>query len=999
MKSVPFFLILILLNVGSFGQQTEFSRSFLLSSDTTVSVTVGGKLDRYNTVGKPVSYFWDLYKYYTPGFEPLQKMTLTNKGENTVDSIRIFFNDERHWQSDTTIINHLIPPGLTAKQKALMMWKTIYDNHVYFYKAENIVSPESNDLVKFFTVYGIADCYMSNVNLWRLNALVNNPDSSYYWGLNNGDHGVTEVKVDSNYAVLDADQGAFYLQLDNENLAGYDDIRMDEYLYIRTKKWTPLVGYYSPKNYVDVANYLSPYNYRTKFGEYPVFHSSSYFSLRPGESFSYRFDTATSYHQVIFQDNGERPTEEDVLPFIGNGSIVYAPGINSLQSYQQRTGNDLSCIIPMTSPFVFTSGLINGDVNNPAGSHFSVDYSTDQINWTTIYESAAASTINFNNSLDSAIATLVNPAVYGFYIRLNWENAGSKDVSLLIDSLTISTEFQISKFYFPKLKTGNNEIVVQSSSSRPKQLQLDIDWKEKSDNDPPAIPTQPLFPGDNSVVNKLDITFEWPEATDFNGDSIVDYHFQLSDDSLMRYPIVSNYDVYLRNIDSVLQPKFHSIVTDFLLPGKTYYWHVRALDSKGAWSDWSPAWKFVCNGPKQPLNFRVDTTARGYLLKWDRAENDNTSYFKIFAFIDRGFYPTYATYYDTCSANDYLIPFDKKLYPFYRVASIDEFGNQSATTKAIFIRDSIVLKGAQTFLLDSLSDNGYVLSYSVNTNDFIDLDGRKITAKNDGKAIIQIHYINDLGRIVQTDQRVVIVKKTVLNFTVGDYVKKYGEDNPPFNYTITGFDNGDDESVLDSLPRIISEAGKYASAGTYGIYLSGGGDARYNYVFDTGVLTIEKNILKISGDTITIKAGEPIPPLTYKIQGLLGTDQISDIDEMPVAETDPRAATQSGNYPVTFSGGLDNNYTFEFVEGLLKVLPSELVIYPNPSAGDFYFRIPEEMVGKTVRIFSANGKLVVAVKLNTIISKINLSNQPPGVYFFQLSDGKHVLQKGKFVIH
>lgn len=999
MEKITTILISFLIINCSSAQETIKNKNFILSSDTAISLTVGGKLDRNNTVGKKVSYFWDLYQYYSPGFEPLQNFTLTNHGDKTIDSIKIVFNNQNNWQTESDLIKNLIPAGLTQKQQALMMWKLIYDNHVYYYKAENIVSPESNDLVKLLTVYGIADCYMSNVNLWLLNSLINSPDSSYYWGLNGGEHGVMETKIDGDFAILDADQGAFYLQLDNETLAGYDDIRMDEYLYIRSKRFTALAPYYSPKNYVDLANYLSSNNYRAKFGEYPVFHSSSLFSLRPGESIQYVFDSAKSYHQIIFQDNGLRPGDSNVLSFIGNGSFEYIPPITALQSYQKKSDNNLSCILPVTSPFVITTGQVYAAIQNPEGADFSVAYSTDLNNWTFLYQTADTGKLNIETPIDSAIGTLSKPAVYQYYIRLMWEGAVPSDVSEVIDSVNLSTNFQISKFYFPKLKIGNNSIKIESNIAEENALELDINWKENFENNPPDRVQQPKFPADNSVVNRLDITFEWPEATDMDKNEIIDYHFQLSDDSLMRYPLVSNYDIFLRNIDSVLKPQFHSTITDFLVAGKPYYWHVRALDSKGAWSDWSPVWKFVCNGPKQPLNFRLDTTANGYVLRWDRPENDNAVRFKIFAFTDRGFYPTYATYYDTTSDNEYVIPFDKKVYQFYRVAAIDAFGNQSATTKAINIRDSILLKVDETLVLDSISDNGYKLSYSVNENDFISLEERKITAKDKGKAIIQIHYINDLGRVVQTDQLVVIVKKPVLHIKPVDQEKKYGEDNPDFTLTISGLENGDDEAVLDSLPKVICTAEKYSPVGIYSLTLTGGGDNYYTYVFDTGYLNIQKNRLTISGDTITIKAGDPVPPLTFKVEGLLGDDDISAIDDLPVAQTSPDASRHSGNYLITFSGGADNNYDFEFSNGLLKVLPSQLVIYPNPSSGEFFFRIPEEMLGKTVRIFNESGKLIYWLKLNSIISKINLSNHPSGVYFFQLSEGSTVLQNGKFIIN
>lgn len=995
MKTSFFLFVFFFLANCLFAQQTV---QYHLTSDTTVQLVVGGKLDRNNSVGGKVSYFWDLYQYYKPGFEPLERLTLTNNGENTVEDIRMIFNDQREWYADTAISNELLSGNLTEKQKALLRWKLIHDNHVYFYKAENIISPESNDLVKFFTVYGIADCYMSNVNLWLLNNLVNNPDSSFYWGLNYGDHGVTEVKVDSSYAVFDADQNAFYLQLDNENLAGYDDIRMDEYLYIRTKRWAPLVPFYSPKNYVDVANFQSPGNYRTRFGEYPVFRSTSSIVLRPQETIEFYSDSSKSYHQLIFQDNGERPADSDVLSFIGNGLINYKPTPKALQSYQQEQEGSASIIIPVTSPFVITSGQLSGSVAIPQSTKFSIGYSTDQNEWESLFSTAEPRTTDLSLSLDTVISTFIKPAVYNYFVRLTWEGANIQNVSGLIDSLTLSSRFQISMFYFPKLIRGENSIRVESNETTGKDLQLNVVWKESSENNPPAIADEPIYPEDKTVVNAFDITFQWADALDSDNDEIVDYQFQLSDDSLMRYPLATNFDVSLRNIDSILKPEFHSSISDFLLPGKTYYWRVRALDSRNAWSEWSRVWQFECNGPKQPLNLRVDTVANGYVLKWDRPENDNAAYFKIFAFIKRGFFPTFATYYDSCSTNEYFIPFDKKIYPFYRVASVDEHGNESTTTKAVYIRDSIVLKAGQNYTLDSLSDNGYLLSYSTNTSDIITLNGRVINGKKEGKAIVFIHYINDVGRTIQTDQVVVMVRQGSLYFKPVSAERKYGEDEPIFSFTVTGFDSADNETALDSLPFIVTDAQKYSPAGTYTLSLSGGGDKYYKYVFDTASLTVMKNYLKVVGDTIQITAGDPLPTLTYKIEGLLGSDKISDIDELPVAQVDAGVSNYSGNYRITLSGGYDNNYELELKDGMLTVTPSTFLLYPNPTNGLLSIKIGEELLGKTLRIFRTKGKVIYTSQLYNIETRINLTNQPRGVYFFQIFDGSAVLRSGKFVI-
>ena len=259
-----------------------------ITSDTTLYLNTGGTLDRDNTAGEKVSYRWDLYRYYKPGFEPLKSFTIKNTGTTQADSIAFVFNGKGNWQTLSSIAAEASNSYSSRKEKALGLWKFITDNHVYFYKPEDLNATECQDPVKFLTVYGYGDCFTMSNAVKMLNA-VENKDSLWFWGLNKGAHGIAEVKMDSGFAVIDADQQAFYLKLNNKDLASYDDLKMDEYLYIRSKRFPQLYPYYSPKNFTDYSNIISPYNYKATFSEYGVSGHSALISLKPNESISFYY--------------------------------------------------------------------------------------------------------------------------------------------------------------------------------------------------------------------------------------------------------------------------------------------------------------------------------------------------------------------------------------------------------------------------------------------------------------------------------------------------------------------------------------------------------------------------------------------------------------------------------------------------------------------------------------------------------------------------------------
>jgi hypothetical protein len=55
-----------------------------------------------------------------------------------------------------------------------------------------------------------------------------------------------------------------------------------------------------------------------------------------------------------------------------------------------------------------------------------------------------------------------------------------------------------------------------------------------------------------------------------------------------------------------------------LNPGKIYYWHVRAQDSKGVWGAWSKTWSFTPHGPAFPVDvtLQFDREKNAGVLRW-----------------------------------------------------------------------------------------------------------------------------------------------------------------------------------------------------------------------------------------------------------------------------------------------------------------------------------------------------------------------------------------------
>ncbi len=84
-------------------------------------------------------------------------------------------------------------------------------------------------------------------------------------------------------------------------------------------------------------------------------------------------------------------------------------------------------------------------------------------------------------------------------------------------------------------------------------------------------------------------------------------------------------------------------------------------------------------------------------------------------------------------------------------------------------------------------------------------------------------------------------------------------------------------------------------------------------------LTISKKTLTVTADAQTKSYNTVNPTLTVKYSGFVGTDGVAGIDTPPTVSTTAVTNSTVGGYPITVSGGIDNNYTFSYVAGTLTV--------------------------------------------------------------------------------
>ncbi|MGB8491874.1 MAG: gliding motility-associated C-terminal domain-containing protein, partial [Bacteroidales bacterium] len=257
----------------------------------------------------------------------------------------------------------------------------------------------------------------------------------------------------------------------------------------------------------------------------------------------------------------------------------------------------------------------------------------------------------------------------------------------------------------------------------------------------------------------------------------------------------------------------------------------------------------------------------------------------------------------------------------------------------------------------------------------------QITALQAGNAVYApAKYIRELT-----------INKADLVFTADNKTRRYLEPNPEFTYTISGFVNGEDQSVIDVLPTAGTTATESSSAGQYPISFSGVTDNDYNFVFVDGTLTITKIPQTISFTDIPEK-------LLVTKSFTLAAQSTSGLPVLFESLT-PEFATVSGNQLTGVSKGAariraynDGNENYEAADTVATVeiySTHRDILYlftPNNDGINDLWEIPElASYGKSdVRIYNRWGMLVFSSPdyNNTWNGTSNGKDLPEGAYYF-----------------
>ena len=178
------------------------------------------------------------------------------------------------------------------------------------------------------------------------------------------------------------------------------------------------------------------------------------------------------------------------------------------------------------------------------------------------------------------------------------------------------------------------------------------------------------------------------------------------------------------------------------------------------------------------------------------------------------------------------------------------------------------------------------------------------------------------------------VNQATLMVRADDASRTYGEANPAFTATISGFKNGETlaTSGVTGSPSVTTTATAASAVGPYTITAAGGSLAASNYQFTyvNGTLTVNKAGLTVTADSLGRLYGDANPTLTYGMAGFKNGETLatSGVTGSPSVTTTATAASGVGPYTITAAAGslAASNYQFTYVNGTLTVNKASLTV-------------------------------------------------------------------------
>ncbi|NJK95405.1 MAG: hypothetical protein HC905_11275 [Bacteroidales bacterium] len=293
--------------------------------------------------------------------------------------------------------------------------------------------------------------------------------------------------------------------------------------------------------------------------------------------------------------------------------------------------------------------------------------------------------------------------------------------------------------------------------------------------------------------------------------------------------------------------------------------------------------------------------------------------------------------------------------------------------------------GSADFDPGASASSGLAVTYSSDNTGVVSIVAGKIHPVAAGTANITASQGGDITYNAAPDKIISFeVTAAPLTVTAVNKTKIYGEANPALTVSYSGFVGSDDESVLATLPDVATAAQQNSSAGDYDIVPSGASASNYSISYVNGTLTISKKLLTVTAANQSKIYGEPNPSLTILYSGFIGSEDATVLGTAPVASTIADQTSDVGSYAIVPGSGIDENYSFNYVNGSLTIEKKELNVKADNLAKSFGDPNPVLTISYTGFVNSDNESVINSIPA---VSTTAVQLSPAGSYPIILSGG------------
>lgn len=231
------------------------------------------------------------------------------------------------------------------------------------------------------------------------------------------------------------------------------------------------------------------------------------------------------------------------------------------------------------------------------------------------------------------------------------------------------------------------------------------------------------------------------------------------------------------------------------------------------------------------------------------------------------------------------------------------------------------------FDLGASSTSQLEISYEVSDESIAEIQNDNASIKGAGTVTITAtQHGDDQHQAAKQVKRTFKIEKAILEANAEVKNKIYGTENPPLTIDYHGFAYNEKPEVLDQAPEPSTDADINSSVGEYEVTMSEGIDGNYEIIEKPSILTVEKAPLTVTAENKSRKYGEDNPGLTIDYHGLVGNESPDVLDQEPELSVEADVTSNVGDYEITVSGGVDDNYEIIGKPGILSIEKAPLTI-------------------------------------------------------------------------